>query len=662
MSIKKLFVGLAVVALALSATVSIAGAETLTANQIMAALTANPALLQSLTALLGGSNTSTTGSAMLTQQLAVGSRGAEVTALQNFLQGNGYTIPAGPTGYFGAQTKAAVLAFQAAKGIAQVGQVGPQTRAAINAMMGGTTTTTTTTTTTSGCQAGWVVNPVTGASCTGTITTPGIEGTLSVTSSSVGVNSTIYEGDDMAAILGFKVEAKNSDIAIQRVKLDLGASTAIYNKIYQKVYVTDGSTVLASADLNSSTVVKDGGRYYITLAGINLVVPKNSSKILTIKADVRDSIDSTDIDTETYTVQLANDGIRGMDGAGIDQYSPATGSSVSRAINVDSSLTDAASLTVSASGSNPLSGQIAATDGSNDNEYNKLSLLTFDLKAKKDDLTMTDLTVTLASSTVSGAGATTTTIYLYDGSTEIDSAETGTTRATFSDLDVLIAKDSTKTLTIKADVRRATSVASPISVSVANADVTVENTVGDVITDKSGSAAGNTMYIVSAGPQFTIVGSPTITAETNNDGNGRATTTVTAKFNVNVKAVGSDVYLGTQSASSTFVLGIYKGGTLTAFPVASTTDFTIPSNAGVITTGLLTGQKAKITDGNDVTIPVTFTFLDKSAAGVAGITTLDSYAVGVEAIKSSLNGSDVNTSTFMAGLTDWRTGTVSLPQ
>ncbi len=82
----------------------------------------------------------------------------------------------------------------------------------------------------------------------------------------------------------------------------------------------------------------------------------------------------------------------------------------------------------------------------------------------------------------------------------------------------------------------------------------------------------------------------------------------------------------------------------------------------MITTGLLTGQKAKITDGNDVTIPVTFTFLDKSAAGVAGITTLDSYAVGVEAIKSSLNGSDVNTRTFMAGLTDWRTGTVSLPQ
>jgi len=64
--------------------------------------------------------------------LGIGSRGADVTALQQFLIDDGYSIPAGATGYFGAQTRAAVIAFQKARGIAQVGVVGPLTRAELN--------------------------------------------------------------------------------------------------------------------------------------------------------------------------------------------------------------------------------------------------------------------------------------------------------------------------------------------------------------------------------------------------------------------------------------------------------------------------------------------------------------------------------------------------
>jgi peptidoglycan hydrolase-like protein with peptidoglycan-binding domain len=67
-----------------------------------------------------------------TQNLSVGARGAEVTALQQFLIDGGYSIPAGATGYFGAQTRAAVIAFQKARGVAQVGNVGPLTRAELN--------------------------------------------------------------------------------------------------------------------------------------------------------------------------------------------------------------------------------------------------------------------------------------------------------------------------------------------------------------------------------------------------------------------------------------------------------------------------------------------------------------------------------------------------
>ena len=67
-----------------------------------------------------------------TKSLAVGSRGADVTALQQFFIDTGYSVPSGATGYFGRETRAAVMAFQKARGIAQVGNVGPLTRAALN--------------------------------------------------------------------------------------------------------------------------------------------------------------------------------------------------------------------------------------------------------------------------------------------------------------------------------------------------------------------------------------------------------------------------------------------------------------------------------------------------------------------------------------------------
>lgn len=81
-----------------------------------------------------------------TSTLQVGSTGADVTALQNLLLVDGFSIPAGATGRFGAQTRTAVIAFQKAHGLAPVGVVGPLTRGVLNQ---GTIPTTPETTTTS---------------------------------------------------------------------------------------------------------------------------------------------------------------------------------------------------------------------------------------------------------------------------------------------------------------------------------------------------------------------------------------------------------------------------------------------------------------------------------------------------------------------------------
>ena len=74
--------------------------------------------------------------AAITSSLGIGSTGPQVTQLQQFLATNSFVYPSGlVTGYFGPMTSAAVKQFQLAYGISQVGVVGPQTRAQMNAVM-----------------------------------------------------------------------------------------------------------------------------------------------------------------------------------------------------------------------------------------------------------------------------------------------------------------------------------------------------------------------------------------------------------------------------------------------------------------------------------------------------------------------------------------------
>ncbi len=72
-----------------------------------------------------------TGSLNLTQTLAVGSQGDDVTLLQRFLLDRGLFNFVSPTSYFGLITREAVIAFQRAHGIDPIGIAGPITRAKI---------------------------------------------------------------------------------------------------------------------------------------------------------------------------------------------------------------------------------------------------------------------------------------------------------------------------------------------------------------------------------------------------------------------------------------------------------------------------------------------------------------------------------------------------
>lgn len=131
---KKLSVKLAGAFVAVAFAVTASSASALTTQELIDLLVGAGLLTQDqVSAVVGTAGGSTTGSSAacgpFTRDLTVGSSGSDVTTLQNFLMGQGQSIPAGATGYFGSQTQAALAGYQAANGIAPAsGYFGPITK------------------------------------------------------------------------------------------------------------------------------------------------------------------------------------------------------------------------------------------------------------------------------------------------------------------------------------------------------------------------------------------------------------------------------------------------------------------------------------------------------------------------------------------------------
>lgn len=624
------------------------------------------ALMAQLASLQG--TTVTTGTS-ITSDLTIGSAGAQVSALQQSLVSQGHLVmPAGVAmGYFGSLTKAAVMKWQAANGVSATGYFGPISRAKYNTSAPETTTTT-----------GTVV---------GSITTPGVEGTITVTKNPNPASGTkLYEADGKRSVLGIKIEAKTSDMKVERVKLDLDHVTGttladqnFYNKIATKVYVMDGSTVLGSMDLNSSTVIKDGSDYFITISGFSIVVPKNTIKVLTVALDARSTWD-TDYDTETFSVGVPANGVRSIDGVGVNQYGPAT--AFSNSFTTEGDLAESATLTVSTASDNPQDNEVICTRSSTEDECDRLEILKMSLKAEKDDVLLTDVVVNLQKT---GTGsASTSAAYLYDGNTLVGSATSqnfnAQTSVTFATIDYKILKDSTKTLSFQVDVVDATIGASTFSASSTGSNLTAENMRGTAITE-SGTAAGESIGVRKIGPEFSLVSKSISYA--GSSGFSGATTTAKADFVIRMKAVGGDIVFG-DSASTTYplvVLGtpldqsasssvIYRGGAEVSGTVsvndltyvASSTAITVPAGVTATTTNSWT-----LAEGNTVDIPVSMVFNSRSAqAGTVtapGDIATGAYAIQINRLLWS-TASDIGerqVTNFMAGNSSWRTGTVTMP-
>ncbi len=579
--------GLGLVAMSFASFAPAAKADSTT--DLQSQITALLSQIAALQAQIGGGTTMT---AAFTTDLTLGSSGAQVTALQNWLISKGFSIPAGATGYFGAQTKAAVAAYQSSKGISPAaGYFGPVTRASVNAAAGSTTTTTTT-----------------GGTTTTTTTLTG-NGRLTNVSSLGDVTSDIKEGDDATQVVGVSVDATDGDVAIQRLDTTFVVSSAGSQSANLDKYVSDVSLYLDGkklASMDASDGDKDGRTWTLRFSGLNGVVKKGQTGNLYVKVTPVSSIGATE-DGKTVTAEILANSLRGVGADGISETYVTT--PITQAFTVSSMTTG--TLTVSAGSDNPKASQVAVASSTTTG----VKLLTFTLKAKNQDIDLNDLVASFG--TNDSLTDVISSVKLMKGSTVLKSKSvTGTTygTVTFDNLDMTISKDDTEAFSIVADIKgdAAYPDGTTLIASTTVSGWDVSDADGATVTP-SAAAIGNTITLTASGISV-AKGNFTSTVASANYSGGVDTATFTMPFTVT--AGDNDVFISGVATKGTGTGAGIRYGTTTTSTQGATGEPTASFSASDSLTGDLAGSYYKITANTSRTFTLTTSFTATSTGAV----------------------------------------------
>jgi hypothetical protein len=508
--------------------------------------------------------------------LRFGARNSAVKNLQACLIEAGYNIPAGATGYYGAQTRKAVKEFYKEWYGAWHGNwVGPQGVKNLVAIVKGVqeqpTTVEQPTTPTTGVspdvlaqvlqkiQAGDVqgalsllLSALGGAQApttpveqpTGPITveqptqpTAAEEGFLTVEQDPSVVAVTLREGET-GKVFGLRMRADNGDVNVQSVFLRWATtSDAAPHRIISKIEIVDEQgNVLFSRNVDNTTFYQDSNlNYYLPVTGLNFRVPKNTYKSLFVQVTVLGTLPSN-VNKAGFYVN-AND-VRGVDGVGVQRFAPASGIPT-LTFTLQPAIAGQAEWVVARNVNTPKEGYLfgSVVDGK---LYNQ-KVLSLNVTAKYDSLRMTSL-----SGVVSG-NATVTAVYLRYGNQTLASSpvsSSGSFTFNVTPANFTVGKDQTFTLDVYADFANGTTSEATSSIKVT--DISGQNSLGDT-KSKSVSVASDVMHYLTVGPQF-VFKTPTTQYTPPSQ---TASSSYQVVFEFDVTPVNGDIEMGTTTNVTT---------------------------------------------------------------------------------------------------------------
>lgn len=507
-----------------------------------------------------------------TVDLTVGSTGSAVTCLQQDLIAAGYSIPAGATGYFGAQTKAAVSSWQAAAGVSPAaGYFGPISRAAwSNSMsMGGGTSTV------AGCAAGAMFSSTTGASCTSTSTvagcapgamfssttgqscgtsttttlpagctstagfssTTGVSCSTGVTTTTGGtgvgyltqvtslgdISSSLNAGNPSVAVAGFSAHATNGNVTLQRVQATFTVCGSGTVTLDNQSFCTNGNT---SQSVNLNRYVSDISLWDGTteIADVNpstagsltgrtwTILFPGLSAVIPANTTANFHIQVTPLTavgtTETGQPIVVSIPVNGINAVGSDGIQGTYGPGIDQSFTV--STANVGTLTVSTASDNPNASLVAVSSSTTTG----VKLLAFNMQAKNQPLTITQLNASVGVNSGSvNVNNVLNTLYLEDSSGNVIASKTGSSgtynTVSFQNLNLSIPQGTTAEYWLVADIKGDQSYSDGATiVASTSASGWTVTDVNGATVNPSSAAVGNTQTLSAAGISVAL-GTPT---------------------------------------------------------------------------------------------------------------------------------------------------------
>ena len=427
--------------------------------------------------------TSTTVLSQFNQNLTVGSRSADVSALQTILINGGYLAGVStPTGYFGSLTKAALAKWQASVGITpavgyfgmisrtylnthatQVGPIVTTPGCPVGAMFNSLTGAMCSTPTSSvGCPVGAMFNSMTGAMCGSTVNNTVLtgDGSLTASQSSFVSSGTQLKKGDTKNVLAIKLKATSGPVAVTRADVHFNLRPWL---VFSQLTLKDSTgKLLATKTLTSAsdaTEITVGSDYLVRFENISETVNPGTDVELIVGATV---LNATDKITNNQVVNVAfgingiktlngkgdTDSVGGNDLSGQVSTPTATPQSGTGVNNFTLSSTGSvADITARISPSSPLARQqvTSLTQTTND-----VVLGVIGLKSANNIATLNTLTIGVTST--AGTSTALSNVRLYDGSTSYGGTWNAGNTVTFSNLNLPLSLDTYKDFTIKTDV------------------------------------------------------------------------------------------------------------------------------------------------------------------------------------------------------------------
>ncbi len=597
------------------------------------------ALVAQLQAQLAGGTTASASCESIAAPLTIGSTGASVTMLQNRLMADGQTIAAGATGYFGAQTQAALAAWQAAHGVTPaVGYYGPITKAAMDAAC---------------------VPATTGSTSGSTDTSSDLTGGAgSITDSQLlsdYSNEQVGEGEDDVAVLGLEIEPADSDLEIAAVKVDFDKGSNLnsnFDKYASEVSIWVDGDEYARVDASDFNRDNNYGRTITLDKGA--IIREGDKGNIVVKVSGISNLDSND-EGDTWDVSI--DSLRYRDATGATVSDTVTGMNTDRSFTFETFAT-ASDLEVKLVAGDSSINTAQTIEVSSTTKTYGVEVFSFGVNVTGSPVMVDDIYVA-ATTTTQVINNVITTAYLYADGERVGSENITSTEQTdgyihFSDLN-LDLDEGTHDFVVEVDFNKAdgsnysNGETLGMDVTAANrADWYVEDENGDQIatTDMTGTVSGDDHTLRTQGLNLDL--SSSTTGETYNS-TTPASSYGTFTMEVELMAIGDTMYVPqTVSASST------------ASTTAGLTFYLQDSNGSAYTSGTTTQSFTRVSGGT-VESSGRVRIDEGQSAIFKLVTTLDPAASGqyrAQIVSAAFNTSDAaaNTAVLATPASDFQSG------